>query len=115
MLNNFLHDLGASGWLFGSLLLWSVLRKEIHVGAAHQVVADLLKTVMRFMRYSLAAIVVFGVVRALAYKEYEWNSVAGQDQVTLLIVKHIILVLIFVWGLVCYLRARNLAGKAMVE
>ncbi len=115
MLNNFLHDLGAAGWLFGSLLLWSVLGKETHDGAAHQVVADLLKTIQRYMRYSLGALVVFGVIRALAYKEYEWNSAAGQGQVTLLIVKHIILVLVFVWGLVYYLRARNFSGKAMDE
>lgn len=60
------------------------------------------------MMLSLAGIVVFGIFRALAYKSYEWNAAAGDSQITLLIVKHIILSFVFAAGLYYYLQAGKL-------
>ena len=107
LLNNFLHDFSAAGWLFGAVILWSILRKEVPVGDAGRTVIDVLKTVLLLMQLSVAGIVVFGAVRTLAYKTYEWNPAAGESQVTLLIVKHVIFTGVFVLGLVYYLRARK--------
>ncbi len=67
------------------------------------------------MRFSFVGIVIFGVLRAIAYKSYEWNAAAGQSQVTLLIVKHVILSLIFVLGLVYYIKATRFIRKACNE
>jgi hypothetical protein len=33
------------------------------------------------MRLSLGGIIVFGIIRALAYKTFEWNAAAGEGQV----------------------------------
>ena len=63
------------------------------------------------MNISLFGIVAFGLVRTFAYKTYEWNQSAGQAQITLLIVKHIIFTVIFVFGLLYYLKARKLVKK----
>lgn len=115
LLNNFLHDFSAAGWLFGSVLLWSMMRKDISNPGAGRFIADSLKTVLFLMRLSLAGIVVFGIVRTLAYKTYEWNAAAGQSQITLLIIKHVILTGIFAVGLICYIRARKLVRKAVNE
>jgi hypothetical protein len=60
-------------------------------------------------------IVLFGIMRALAYKSYEWNAAAGQSQVTLLIVKHIIFTLFFLPGVVFYIKARRLVRKGRIE
>jgi uncharacterized membrane protein len=114
-LNNFLHDFSAAGWLFGTVLLWSILRKTNLNGDRGIVIVDILKTVLMLMRFSFAGIVIFGVLRAIAYKSYEWNAAAGQSQVTLLIVKHVILSLIFVFGLVYYIRAKRFIRKACNE
>jgi hypothetical protein len=113
LLNNFLHDFSAAGWLFGSVLLWSMMRKDISNPAAGRFIADSLKTVLFLMRLSLAGIVVFGIVRTLAYKTYEWNAAAGQSQITLLIIKHVILTGVFAVGLICYIRARKLVREAV--
>ena len=113
LLNNFLHDFSAAGWLFGSVLLWSMMRKDISNPAAGRFIADSLKTVLFLMRLSLAGIVVFGIVRTLAYKTYEWNAAAGQSQITLLIIKHVIFTGVFTVGLICYIRARKLVRKAV--
>ena len=115
LLNNFLHDFSAAGWLFGSVVLWSMMRKDIANPAAGKFIADSLNTVLFLMRLSLAGIVVFGVVRTLAYKTYEWNAVAGQSQITLLIVKHVIFTGIFAVGLFYYIRARKFVRKAANE
>ncbi len=115
LLNNFLHDFSAAGWLFGSVILWSLLRKEIDSDSNGLLLADVLKTVLFLMRISVVGIVVFGVVRTLAYKTYEWNAAAGQSQITLLIIKHVFLAGIFGWGLFYYIRARTLVRKALNE
>ena len=108
LLNNFLHDFSAAGWLFCTVILWSMLRKEIPGGDAGKIVIHTMKTILFLMRLSLGGIVVFGIIRALAYKTYEWNAAAGQSQVTLLIVKHLLLLGVFVIGVVYYTRARKL-------
>ena len=115
LLNNFMHDFSAAGWLFGSVLLWSMMRKEISNPGAGKFLADSLKTVLFLMRLSFAGIVVFGIVRTLAYKTYEWNAAAGQSQLTLLIVKHVILTGVFVVGLIYYIKGRKLLRKTVDE
>jgi uncharacterized membrane protein len=115
LLNNFLHDFSAAGWIFGTLILWVILRKDIPSVEAGQIIAAVLKIDMLLMRLSLTGIIVFGLLRALAYKTYEWNAAAGKGQITLLVVKHIILTAVLVVGLVCYLRARKIVRKVSDE
>jgi uncharacterized membrane protein len=114
-LNNFLHDFSAAGWLFGTVLLWSILRKEMPNSDRGIPIVDILKTILLLMRFSFAGIAIFGVLRAIAYKSYEWNAAAGQSQVTLLIVKHVILSLIFIFGLVYYIKATRFIRKVSNE
>ena len=113
LLNNFMHDFSAAGWLFGSVLLWSMMRKDISNPEAGRFLADSLKTVLFLMRLSFVGIVVFGIIRTLAYKTYEWNAAAGQSQLTLLIVKHVILTGVFLVGLIYYMRARKFLRKTV--
>lgn len=104
LLNNFLHDFSAAGWIFCTVFLWQVLRKEKD-GEGRIIFYHLLRITRLLMQISLGGIIVFGVIRALAYKTYEWNAAAGEGQVTLLIVKHIILAVVFVLGVIFYVRA----------
>jgi uncharacterized membrane protein len=115
LLNNFLHDFSAAGWLFGSVILWSLLRKEIKTDHTERTTVDVLKTVLLLMRLSVAGIVLFGVIRTMAYKTYEWSAAAGQGQVTLLIVKHLLFLGVFVLGLVYYIRASKFVKKLSYE
>lgn len=108
LLNNFLHDFSAAGWLSCTVILWSMLRKKIPGSDAGKIVIDTIKTILVLMRLSLGGIIIFGIIRALAYKTYEWNAAAGEGQVTLLIVKHILLLSVFIIGVVNYIRARKI-------
>ena len=64
------------------------------------------------MRMSLAGIVLCGLVRSLAYREFEWNAAAGHAQITLLIVKHVLLTGVFAVGVRYYLRAQRHVKEA---
>lgn len=105
LLNNFLHDFSAAGWLFGSILLWTILKEQLEFESSTDFAKCMIKTVLLLMNISVAGIVVFGVVRAIAYKSFEWSVEAGNGQVSLLIVKHILFTVIFVVGLIQYLKA----------
>lgn len=105
LLNNFLHDFSAAGWLFGSILLWTILKERFEFETSTDFAKCMIKTVLLLMNISVAGIVVFGVVRAIAYKSFEWSVEAGNGQVTLLIVKHIVFTVIFVVGLIQYIKA----------
>ena len=113
LLNNFLHDFSAAGWLFGSVLLW-VLFKNNDIQPDKNLV-EIIKTLLLLMNISLFGIIAFGLVRTIAYKTYEWNQAAGQAQITLLVVKHVIFAVIFVFGFLYYLKARKLIKKVSYE
>ncbi len=107
LLNNFLHDFSAAGWLFGMVLVGIILRRIRAEGGGAQALKGVLRTVLRLMGFSLAGIIVFGVVRALAYRQYEWNAAAGQGQVSLLVVKHVFLAGLVAAGFVMAAKARK--------
>ncbi len=114
LLNNFLHDFSAAGWIFCSVLLFVILRSlpdEFHARKGdelHKIILNIFRKIRAFMILSLAGIIIFGVFRALAYKSFEWNAASGDSQITLLIVKHIILAFVFAAGIHYYLQAGKL-------
>jgi hypothetical protein len=63
------------------------------------------------MRISFVGIVVFGILRTVAYKSYEWSDAAGQGQILLLAIKHVIFTIIFIIGLMYYIKASRFVRK----
>jgi ABC-type uncharacterized transport system permease subunit len=90
-----------------------MLRYKIPGSEAAEVIRRILKTILLLMRLSLTGIVLFGVIRALTYRRYEWSAAAGESQVVLLIIKHIILAVVFAVGLGLYLKARKIVKIPM--
>jgi uncharacterized membrane protein len=111
LLNNFLHDFSAAGWVFGSVLLWMFLRKTAGTNKADELTVALVKIILFLMRISFVGIVVFGVLRTVAYKSYEWSNAAGQGQILLLAIKHVIFTVVFLMGLIYYIKASRFVGK----
>ena len=115
LLNNFLHDFSAAGWIFSGLAL-NVLTRYCGIDVdSRRGVVPAARMLRRLMRLSLAGIVVFGVVRALTYKTYEWMDAAGPGQVWLLALKHVILIAIFLVGLRAYIKAGRYMGEVESE
>ena len=115
VLNNYTHDFCAAGWVFGTVLLWVLARREIPAGEAGLVIAEVVKKTMLMTKVSLVGIVVLGIVRALAYRKYEWNAVVGDTQITFLMIKHVILTVLVVLGAFFYFKARKHLRKFYYE
>jgi hypothetical protein len=109
MLNNYLHDLATALFAVSALAAFLLLRSPATreaPAALQPVVAGLVRVGFIALAWTLAG----GVVRALAYRRYEWMEAVGRDQVPALVVKHVILVSLVVAGLVVLRRVRRSVG-----
>lgn len=108
MLNNLFHDF-AVALLFASLLVLSIVyrnaRRDASGGSA--LARSLAGTFNRVIYTCWAAIILGGIVRTLAYERFEWNEAAGRGQVAALVVKHLLLVTLVVWGTFIQFRLRK--------
>lgn len=111
LLNNLMHDFSAAGWIFCSIILWFILKKissgqgSLNSENIGRVLIELLRIIRLLMLICAGGIVIFGAIRTISYKEYEWSDAAGDAQVTLLIIKHIILTAVFIFGIIQYRKA----------
>lgn len=94
MMNNYFHDLAVAFLFASAVMARAVLR--YWPGPPSEGVVRFLG---RVGWGSLAWVLVGGAVRAWFYKEYEWLPKAGTAQVPALMVKHVLLVALTVWGL----------------
>jgi uncharacterized membrane protein len=110
-----MHDFSAAGWVFGGVVLFAILRKIPAQTQIDPAIREVLKTMRVLMGFCFFGIIIFGFIRTVAYKTYEWSELAGSSQITLLIVKHVFFTIIFVIGLVYYLKAGKILRKAIDE
>ncbi|HEY4716495.1 MAG TPA: hypothetical protein VII00_05265 [bacterium] len=99
MLNNYFHDLAVAVFFSSVVLTWifiKIFAEEMHAGK--------LKQFVRFSIYlsfcSFFLILALGVPRAVFYRQYEWMDAAGRGQVTVLVIKHILLASLTVMAIV---------------
>ena len=106
ILNNFFHDLAAAMWFCGTLCLLLLYRQagSTAVAVGRQLIRNLFFKFRQVTNLSMAVVLLGGVVRALNYQQYEWFPALGRGQVTLLVIKHILLLVIVVGGVALQLR-----------
>jgi len=94
LLNNFVHDLSAAMWFCGTCAMLYIVsegQRRCETGNGTFVHA-LYRKMLRLTHISLAFVFAGGIVRALAFSKYEWIPAMGREQVSLLIVKHVLLI-----------------------
>ncbi len=110
MLNNFFHDFSVA-LLFACLLVMTFVYRATAIEPS-SVNRDFAYALFRWLNKvivgSWAFIIVGGVIRTLAYEQYEWMEAAGRGQVVALIIKHILLVSFVAGGTVLQLRLRRI-------
>lgn len=92
MMNNYLHDVATALLLASSVAMWIMVRR-LGSSAEPAVVTyffDIYRGVTRLAKFSIAWILIGGIPRVLAYKEFEWANAAGKGQIPALIIKHIL-------------------------
>lgn len=108
MTNNYLHDLCTAVLLVSVLGAVWVGRKAIR--APDEAGVELWKVSRRFRLMAwlaLALVLAFGYVRAVNYKEFEWNTAVQHGQVAALIVKHIVLISVTGLGIYHLVKIRR--------
>jgi len=99
MLNNFFHDFAVAMLFCGLIVINLAARKSI--GMPLPVQRRLYLAMSRLLTACWVVIIAGGAVRTWAYSKYESSSLAGPHEMTALIIKHVLLVgvvLFGVWG-----------------
>ena len=99
MMNNYFHDVATARLLACGLVMWVIVKRlgNTEDEAVKRYFLQIYGGVTRLAKFSLLWILVGGIPRTLAYKEFEWANAVGKSQVPALIVKHV-LAFIFVGG-----------------
>jgi hypothetical protein len=107
MLNNYLHDLATAVFAVSAITAY-LLRRSIAARGASETLQPVVRGVVRVGIASLIWTLLFGFVRGLTYREYEWVEAAGRDQVPALVAKHVILICLVIAGCVALYRLYRL-------
>lgn len=110
MLNNFIHDFVVA-LLFSILLVmnWIYSQSKKKDFQIQKVFAkDIFDYLNKSTIWIWALIIVGGIIRTVSYREYEWSEAAGKDQIPALIMKHILLVILVIFGTALQLRLRKI-------
>ncbi len=116
MLNNWFHDF-AVAMLFCSLILLMLIyqRTQQQPNAVWLPFArDLVKSMNKVTHVCWAMLIVGGIIRTIAYEKFEFEEAAGSGQITALVLKHILLVSVVVWGTVIQFRLRKFFKECKV-
>lgn len=100
MLNNYFHDV-ASGLLLCCAVTMMLLLRRVNVDSGPQVdrfIVEIYGHISKIAAASLVWIVIGGIVRTAAYRNYEWSDAAGREQIPALILKHIIFLILVSGG-----------------
>lgn len=111
MFSNYFHDLATAIFAVSAVAAY-FLQRSLAMQTAPATVQPMVRGIQRMGYYSLAWTLVFGYIRGLTYRKYEWTEAAGRDQVAALVVKHVFLVALVIAGLVFLYRLRRLTGVA---
>ncbi len=109
MLNNYFHDFATSLVVvstFGMQALINFLEARKSPDTASIVVA--LYPKMVHMAGSALIFVFFaGIIRAFTFEDYEWNHAVTNGQVEALVVKHVILLILFAYGIALWTKVHK--------
>lgn len=107
MISNYFHDL-AVAILASNILAVYYLGKFLDRNpSGPDMTKEVFMKLSRITWMALAYIIVGGALRAYFFKDFEWNPAVGRGQVAALIIKHIILASITVFGIIIFLKYRR--------
>ena len=110
MLGNYFHDLAVALLASNVLVIHLVGRFLAGKEGRDQILGRLIGQLSKVTYWILAYVVVMGGVRAWFFMEFEWNPAVGKGQVAALIVKHILLIAVTIFGLVGQHRYKERFG-----
>ena len=110
MISNYFHDL-ATALMASNILVVYFLGKFLDDNTdKDEKIRNVFNKLSKVTYGAFAYIIVFGAVRAYYFMDFEWNPAVGKGQVTALVIKHILLVTLTVFGLIVHSKYRKKYG-----
>lgn len=109
MLNNYFHDVATALLASSGFVMWT-LAKRYDPAAGSEVAAYYVSCYQRITwlaKIALIWILLGGIPRTIAYRNFEWANAVGNDQVPALIGKHIVVGIMVGTGAYLWLRLRK--------
>jgi hypothetical protein len=115
MFNNYMHDVATALLLASAIAAWLLARGYAEHGSGAGVGEYFLYVYHRLTRLAVGAlawIILGGVPRLWAYREFEWANAAGNEQVHALVAKHVVAFILVGVGAYFWARLRATAKGA---
>jgi uncharacterized membrane protein YdjX (TVP38/TMEM64 family) len=62
---------------------------------------------VKFFRFALWWIIIGGIPRTIFYTSFEWNHFADKLQIPALMIKHVLMFILVVWGVIAWRRLKR--------
>ncbi len=111
MFSNYFHDLATAIFAVSAVTAY-LLQRSLAMQTAPAAVQPVVRGIQRMGYYALAWTLLFGSIRGITYREYEWVEAVGRNQLPALVVKHVFLVALVITGCVFLYRLRRLRAVA---
>ena len=109
MMNNYFHDVATAMLAASAFCLHAVVRVQttMNTPTATLFFLKTYRIMVKFFRFSVWWIIIGGVPRTIFYVPFEWNHFADKQQVPALMVKHILMAVLVVWGVIAWRRLKR--------
>ncbi len=102
MISNYFHDL-ATALLASNIAVIYFLGRLLDSGKVKDKVTPEVFKKLSYVTYgAFTYIIIAGIPRAFFFMDFEWNPAVGKGQVAALVVKHIFLVSVTIFGLLMH-------------
>ncbi|HEY6008659.1 MAG TPA: hypothetical protein VIU40_10090 [Geobacteraceae bacterium] len=112
MMNNYFHDVATAMLAASAFCLHAIVRVQsaMNTPAATLFFLKAYRIMVKFFRFALWWIIIGGVPRTVFYVSFEWNHFADKEQVPALMVKHVLMAALVVWGVFAWRRLKKKAA-----
>jgi hypothetical protein len=113
MMNNYFHDVATALLISSAFALHAIVRIQSAMGTP-QATVFFLRTyhqMVKLFRFALWWVIIGGVPRTIFYTSFEWANAADKLQVPALMVKHVMIVTLVVWGVIAWRRLKRKVAR----
>lgn len=116
IMNNYFHDVATAMLFSSAIVMWLLGRKAAADGpAAARWFAGSYRTLTRIAQFAIVWIVIGGIPRTVWFEQVEWNMADPSNKYlfTALMVKHAVMWIFVVAGVVLWARMRKMIASAV--
>lgn len=109
MMNNYFHDVATALMAASAFALYAISRVQetSNDPVSTRFFINTYDRMTKFFRFSLWWIIIGGVPRTIFYTSFEWNHFADKLQIPALMVKHLLMLVLVVWGIIAWRRLKR--------